>query len=192
MRRVPREQGGYVMRSTLRIAIPVVVMVALLLPLTAFASGGPCPDDPVGSKNCYDQTPPWFVVINRSVEEFDRPGTGCQPIILKHPEYKDCTAAEQIDIEAEVCQYLPAAAGDTLYTLCCDHDTNPGGCWSYRTYTLDGAGGCTLDGAAWLAGLPPGTGIDLPAPVIIGGLVLLAAILVMAGVMVRRRALQAA
>jgi hypothetical protein len=192
MRRVPKKQGGFVMRSTLRIATLIVVMVALLLPLTAYASGGPCPDDPVLSKNCYDETPPWFVVINRSVEEFDRPGTGCQPIILNHPEYKDCAAAENIDVEAEVCQYLPAAAGDTLYAMCCDHDTNPGGCWAYRTYTLDGTGGCTLDGDAWLAGLPPGTGIDLPAPVIIGGLVLLAAILVMAGVMVRRRALQAA
>jgi hypothetical protein len=41
----------------------------------------------------------------------------------------------------------------------------------------------------WYDGLPPGTGIDLPAPVIIGGLALMGGGLLAAGVLVRRRTL---
>jgi hypothetical protein len=40
--------------------------------------------------------------------------------------------------------------------------------------------------------LPPGTGIDLPAPVILGGLVAIGAVLLAAGLLVRRRTLRVA
>jgi hypothetical protein len=41
-------------------------------------------------------------------------------------------------------------------------------------------------------GLPPGTGIDLPAPVIIAGLALIGAALLAGGAWMRRRSLHAA
>ena len=134
------------------------------------------------------------MVLNRSVEIFQRPGTGCQPIILKHPECEDCNSppCTSIDIEDEVCQYLPAAAGDALFVLCCNCATNPAGDWMYAEYELDGTGGCTMVSNGFKLGLPPGTGIDLPAPIIIAALVLAAAVLVAAGLMVRRRMVQAA
>ena len=181
------------MRSTLRIAALIVVLPVLLVPLGTYAAE-PCPDDPTGSANCLDTAPPYFVVLNRSVEIFDRPGTGCQPIILDHPECQDCTAPEctGIDIEDEVCQYLPAAAGDELFVLCCNCAADPAGDWMYATYELDGTGGCTMVSDGFMQGLPPGTGIDLPAPIIIGALVLAAAVLVAAGLVVRRRTVQTA
>jgi hypothetical protein len=181
------------MRSTLRIAALIVVLLVLVVPLGTYAAE-PCPDDPTGSANCLDTAPPYFVVLNRSVEIFDRPGTGCQPIILEHPECTDCTAPEctGIDIEDEVCQYLPASAGDELFVLCCNCATDPDGDWMYATYELDGSGGCTMTSDGFIAGLPPGTGIDLPAPIIVGALVLAAAVLVAGGVTVRRRMVQTA
>lgn len=181
------------MRSTLRIVALIVVLLVLLVPLGTYAAE-PCPDDPTGTANCLDTAPPYFVVLNRSVEIFDRPGTGCQPIILEHAECQDCTAPEctDIDIADEVCQYLPASAGDQLFVLCCNCAVDPAGDWMYAEYELDGAGGCTMVSEGMVEGLPPGTGIDLPAPIIVGALVLAAAVLVGAGLMVRRRALQPA
>jgi hypothetical protein len=44
----------------------------------------------------------------------------------------------------------------------------------------------------WQDGLPPGTGIDLPAPVIVGGLAVIGAGLLAAGILVRRRTLHTA
>ena len=72
------------MRLTFRSAAIALVLLLLLAPLTTQASG-PCPDDPELSKDCYPDTPPFYVVINRSVEDLDRTGSGCQPIILNHP-----------------------------------------------------------------------------------------------------------
>ena len=184
------------MRSILKVAVLLLALLALLIPLVAYA-GGPCPDDPELSKECSSEAPPYFVVINRSAEYLypDRPGTGCQPIILEHPDCKDCTQPEcdapDVDIEAEVCKDLPATAGDTLFVMCCACATDPGGEWMYRTYELDGVGGCTMVDD-WADGLPPGTGIDLPAPVIAGGLALLGAALLAAGLFVRRRSLSIA
>jgi hypothetical protein len=40
----------------------------------------------------------------------------------------------------------------------------------------------------WEEGLPPDTGIDLPAPIIVGGLALLGAALLAVGTVMRRRA----
>lgn len=175
------------MRFPLRISVLVLVLLVLSLPVAAFAADGPCPDDPVAFENCYDETPPYFVVINRSVEEFDRPATGCQPIILAHPECEDCTAAEcDIDIQTEVCQYLPAAAGDLLYALCCNCAVDPDGEWMYRIYELDGLGGCALE-QDWTEGLPPGTGIDLPAPFVVGGLAVFGIALLAVGLVIRRK-----
>jgi len=57
----------------------------------------------------------------------------------------------------------------------------------YRIWTLDGTGGCTVSTEGWITGLPPGTGIDLPAPVIIGGLVVLGLALISVGMVMRRR-----
>ncbi len=172
------------MRFTLRMATLVLVLL-MALPLAAQADGGPCPDDPVGAANCADQTPPYYVVVNRSVEHFDRPATGCQPLILKHPECTDCPTCN-IDIQQEVCRYLPAAPGDTLYAMCCNCATNPNGDWMYRVYQLDGAGGCTMT-QDWTPGLPPNTGVNLPVPFIAGGLAVLGVGLLAAGVVVKRR-----
>ncbi len=178
------------MRSVLRVLALIVVLLALLVPLTTYAQvcPGACPDDPVGSASCTDTAPPWYVVINREVAALDRPGTGCQPIILSHPECTTCTGADcaTIDIQTEVCQHLPAAAGDILYAVCCNCASDPAGSFMFRIYTLDGTGGCEMT-QDWTTGLPPGTGIDLPVPVIIGGLVVLGLALVTVGMVMRRR-----
>lgn len=184
------------MRSTLRMTALLLVLLALLAPLATYASSGPCPDDPVLSENCNQVAPPYYVVINRSVEYLypERPGTGCQPIILKHPDCKDCSSAEcsAIDVETEVCQYLPPPpTGQThvVYEMCCACAVNPQGEWQFRVRLLDETGKCPLDpdNARWVNALPPGTGIDLPAPVIVGGLAIIGAGLLAAGVLIHRR-----
>jgi hypothetical protein len=180
------------MRSTLRILALAVILLLVLVPLAAQADG-PCPDDPELSKDCYPEAPPFYVVINRDFEALDRPGTGCQPIILDHPECEECDLMEctAIDIEGKVCARLEADQGDTLYAMCCDCATDPNGQWTYVEWELDGLGGCEVVGEL-TEGLPPGTGIDLPAPVIIGGLAALGAVLLAAGMLLRRRTLTVA
>ena len=112
------------MRSTLRFLALILVLSALLLPLATYASNGPCPDDPTGSATCNTVAPPWYVVVNRTVADLNRPGTGCQPIILSHPECTDCLDITcNIDVQTEVCQWLPAAAGDTLYAIALRYGT---------------------------------------------------------------------
>jgi hypothetical protein len=192
------------MRSTLRIMAFILVLLALLAPLAAYASDGPCPDDPVLSKECDTEIPPYYVVINRSVEHLypERPGTGCQPIILKHPECQNCCQGAEclppaIDVEKEVCQYLPPPpTGEThvLYEMCCDCTTDPGGEWFFRVRLLQDDGTCPIDpeNEGCYPGLPPGTGINLPAPVIVGGLAIIGAVLLAAGALVRRRTLRMA
>jgi len=187
------------MRSMLRITALILVLIALMVPLVTYASnGGPCPDDPELSLTCAQTAPPYYVVVNRSVEYLypERPGTGCQPIILNNPDCEDCMSAEctSIDVEAEVCKTLPRpATGQTadVYEMCCACEINPSGDWVYRTRTLDENGDCpvTVD---WQDGLPPDTGIDLPVPFIVGGLALIGAGLLAAGLLVRRRTLQTA
>ncbi len=187
------------MRSTVRVATLVLVLLALLVPLGTYASGGPCPDDPELSRTCVNQAPPYYVVINRSVEYLypERPGTGCQPIILKHPECRDCYSPEctAIDVEAEVCQFLPLpppGPAPIVYEMCCACAINPQGEWLVRVRELQPDGSCPLRGnGEWVEGLPPGTGIDLPAPIIVGGLAVAGAGLLAAGILVRRRAVRA-
>jgi hypothetical protein len=189
------------MRSILRIAGLISLLLALLLPLTSFASG-PCPDDPVASQNCAQEAPPYYVVVNRSFERLGPEyGTGCQPWILENPDCTDCTGtsdaclAASIDVEQIICGYeMPnagAVAGDTLYEMCCNCATDPSGTWVYRERILQqnpdtGAWECPQYGP-WQTGLPPNTGIDLPAPLIVGGLGTLGAGLLLVGVALRRR-----
>ena len=199
------------MRSIARVIGLVFVLLALVVPLAAYASGGPCPDDPAASQNCDLEAPPYYVVINRSEEHLaDRPGTGCQPWILNHPTCIDCTGKEcepgegmsagSPDIEAEVCKPMLSVretdngADPILYEMCCDCTTTAGS-WKYRLREWHADGTCPITQPAeggWLTGLPPGTGIDLPAPLIIGGLAVIGAGLLAAGVLVRRRTLKTA
>jgi hypothetical protein len=216
------------MRPTVRIVALILALAVLVVPLTAYArvlsldeavlskaeansdtfqspipSDGTCPDDPVASQNCDPTAPPFYVVINRSVEILDeRPGTGCQPWILNHPEITDCAAeADSIDIEGEVCGPMlykrvtnEDGSDPILYEMCCDCSTITEGTWMFRVRNWMADGTCPLDpeNDQWIEGLPPGTGIDLPAPVIVGGLALLGAALLATGMVLRRRTLRLA
>lgn len=181
------------MRFTWRLTALILLIALMVVPLTASASGGKCPDDPELSKDCDAKAPPYYVVINRSVQLLDeRPGTGCQPWILDHPEITDCMAqAGTIDIEAEVCMPMLSERvtingfDPILYEMCCDCGT-PEGVWLFQVREWRDDGTCPIT-QQWGPGLPPGTGIDLPAPVIIGGLAVLGVALVATGMVVRRR-----
>jgi len=193
------------MRSTLRISALAVILLLVLVPLAAQADG-PCPDDPELSKDCYPEAPPFYVVINRDFEDLDRPGTGCQPIILNHPDCEACCEDEENcipameDLEENVCPLLAERVDWAtqvepveVYQMCCDCATEPDGEWTYTVRILEEDGTCPVDESQWcVEGLPPGTGIDLPAPVIIGGLAIIGAVLVAAGLLVRRRTLTVA
>jgi hypothetical protein len=194
------------MRSTLRIAALILVALVLLLPLATYASNGPCPDDPVLSKDCLAETPPFYVVINRTFEDLTRPGSGCQPIILQHPDCKDCCgenrecAAARNDLQNTVCPLLAQRVTwtqqdqtEVVYEMCCNCVANPAGDWVFTIHRLHQDGTCPVDPEnVCIPGLPPRTGIDLPAPVIIGGLVVLGAGLLAAAVLVRRRTMRTA
>ena len=198
------------MRSIMRVAaLLVVVGVLLVVAASAYADGccggcgappppcasnpcvgisltGPCPDDLEASKTCLLKTPPYFVVINRNVECANRTGTGCAPFILKHPEVTDC-AASTVDVEKELCKdellgKVPAGQKADLFEMCCNGTAG----WKYRVRALDDAGNCPVV-SDWQAGLPPGTGINLPAPVIVGGLTFLGVAFLGVGIVVRRR-----
>jgi hypothetical protein len=193
------------MRSVVRIvALLVVLGVLLVVAATAYAQGGccgsnpcvgvsltgPCPDDLEASKECLLETPPYYVVINRNVECTNRTGTGCAPFILNHPEVTDC-ARSTVDVQAELCMdellgQVPAGETAILYEMCCGGTANG---WQFRIRLLDNAGNCPVDpnNAEWVAGLPPGTGINLPAPVIVGGLALVGVAFLGVGIVVRRR-----
>ena len=198
------------MRSILRAGALSLVLLALLVPLAAYASDGPCPDDLEAFKDCDIEAPPYYVVLNRSQEHLtDRPGTGCQPWILNHPECKDCSGKEceplppmsagSPDIEAEVCGPMLSKRQEDngqdpiLYELCCDCSTAQGE-WKFRIreWRADGTCPVTQPADGWYDGLPPGTGIELPVPVIVGGLVVIGAGLLAAGAVLRRRTLSTA
>jgi hypothetical protein len=194
------------MRSTLRIAGLLLLLSALLLPLVGHAQTVKCPDDP--NIPCVSETPPFYVVINRSFEDLTRTGSGCQPIILNHPDIVDCCgesaalAAANFDVETNVCPLLADRVtwpvnGDTptviVYQMCCDCSTTTDE-WRYRVRLLQPDGTCPIDpqNPGCYEGLPPGTGIDLPAPLIVGGLALLGVALVTTGMVVRRRSVRLA
>ena len=197
------------MRPTLRILVLILVLMALLMPLAAQADGGKCPDDPELMKDCDDAPPPFYVVLNRDFEAIDnRTGSGCQPIILDNPGCTYCCDEEgdiacldaEVYLEDEVCPKLAdrvdwAAEGDNviLYEMCCDCVTDPDGVWTHRVRLLRADGTCDIDpdNDGCYEMLPPGTGIDLPAPVIIGGLALMGLGLLATGVLVRRKSVQA-
>lgn len=192
------------MRSRLRIVALGLVLLVLLVPMAAYADGGPCPDDPVGSKNCAKQAPPYYVVVNRSFERLGPEyGTGCQPWILENPDCKDCDDQggacfdAAVEVEQTICGFeMPQAGaqeGDILIEMCCNCASNPDGDWKWRERTLQRR--TTTSGdiwecpnpGLWQDGLPPNTGIDLPALIIIGGLAIIGAALLGAGVFLRRR-----
>jgi len=199
------------MRAMVRIAALMLVFVLLLAPAAAEANG-PCPDDPELSKDCLAEAPPFFVVVNRDFEALDRAGTGCQPIILNHPDCEGCCVAENDEVDGLVSAECLAATDDlelnvcpllaervewtdvdqteVVYEMCCDCATDAEGVWKYRVHLLYEDGTCPIDevNPDCYEGLPPGTGIDLPAPVIVGGLALMGAALVAAGALLRRRA----
>jgi hypothetical protein len=193
------------MRSILRIAGLILLLLALLLPFTSYANGGPCPDDLVASQNCAQDSPPYYVVVNRDFERLGPEyGTGCQPWILDNPDCEDCTGltdeclAAAVDVEQIICGYeMPNAGatdGDVLYEMCCDCATDVTGAWVWRTRTLQqnpdtgDSWECPVEEAGpWNAGLPPRTGIDLPAPLIVGGLGTIGVALLLVGVVLRRR-----
>jgi hypothetical protein len=200
------------MRPTVRIAALILVLFLLLAPLTAYASdGGPCPDDWEAFKDCDAETPPFYVVINRTFEDPSRPATGCQPYILDYPDCKACDdvdacADASMDLETRLCPELATQVAWTgpghteiVYEMCCACQANPAGDWRFRIRLLDQTGACPVqlgqpgtDPQGWYIGvLPPGTGVDLPVPVIVGGLALVGAGLLAAGVVVRRRTIKA-
>jgi len=184
-----------------RIAALMLVFLLLLAPVAAQANG-PCPDDPELSADCLAEGPPFFVVVNRDFEDLDRAGTGCQPIILNHPDLEDCCAEDGDAYEAVVDDLVevvcPLLADKVdwdeqtepvdVFAMCCDCATDAEGVWKYRTLALYEDGSCELSDEECNDGLPPGTGIDLPAPLIVAGLALLGAVLVGGGALLRRRA----
>jgi hypothetical protein len=193
------------MRSIVKVVALVVMLLALLVPLSAYASGGKCPDDPVASKNCNPDTPPYYVVINRDFEDLTRDGSGCQPFILNHPECEDCCTdngwtADCLAAHDQVVDLVcPLAAEHTdwdtwpddsvvLYVMCCDCNASADGEWRFTLYDVYEDGTCEPNpDNICILGLPPRTGIDLPAPVIAGGLAVLGAAMLGVGMIVRRR-----
>jgi hypothetical protein len=195
------------MRSSLRLAGGLLLLVALFLPVAGYAGGGACPDDLVAAQNCAQQAPPYYVVVNRDFERLGpQYGTGCQPWILEHPDCTDCSSGSQaclaaaIDVEQIICGYeMPnagAQAGDVLFEMCCNCGAGANGAWMYRQRTLQhnattNAWECP-DYGEWQSGLPPRTGIDLPAPLVVGGLGVVGAGLLAVGLVMRRRTVRAA
>jgi len=196
------------MRSTVRYAVLLAILLALLAPVAVSADGscpgsdpcvgtsttGPCPDDPEASAECDQATPPYYIVINRNITCANRTGTGCAPFILQHPECKDCRSPEcaNIDVEQEVCRtqlvgQVPRGQTEVVYEMCCAGEA--GNSWLFRLRLLDSEGNCPVDpqNEGWLEGLPPGTGVKLPAPAIVGGLSILGAGFLATGLVVRRR-----
>lgn len=171
-------------------------------------TGANCPDDPVLSQQCKPTAPPFYVVTNREFEDLSRPGTGCQPIILKHPGCKDCCNTQDAacrdaekDLEMRVCPLLASRVDwskstgtEVVYQMCCTSPTECAGKWYFRMRLLKPNGTCPIDpnNNGCYECLPPGTGIDLPTPLIVGGLAVIGAALVAAGLLVRRRTLKAA
>jgi hypothetical protein len=173
----------------------------------ACCSGKNCPDNPELSKTCATAAPPFYVVTNRTFEDLSRPGTGCQPVILNHPDCKDCCNLENAacnavdtDMMTRVCPLLAkrvdwsqSQGTETVYQMCCGESPQcEGNKWAYRIRALLPDGTCPIRDETCYSCLPPGTGIDLPAPVIVGGLGILGAVLLGAGLVLRRRTKKAA
>jgi len=169
--------------------------------------GDNCPDNPELSKNCASAAPPFYVVVNRSFEDLNRAGTGCQPIILKQPDCKDCCNPEDAAcnavngyMEKNVCPLLAkrvdwskSSGTETVYQMCCGETPEcKGNKWSYRIRELKSDGTCPFKDETCYACLPPGTGIKLPAPVIAGGLAVIGLGMLALGVVIRRRSRKAA
>jgi hypothetical protein len=148
----------------------------------------PCPAGPELSTECDPQPPPYYVVVNGKQDCLSRTGSGCSPFILGHPECTDCATCNA-DVQSELCEpYLtgvvPEGQTEVVYEIC-----QTGAGWRCRVRNLDSMGNCPIDDANpnWGTCQPPVTGINLPAPVIVGGLSILGAMFLAAGLVIRRR-----
>ena len=162
-----------------------------------------CPDDPELSKNCNPTAPPFYVVVNRQFEDLGRAGTGCQPIILKNPDCNDCCNLQdpacqtaEKDLQTRVCPVLASRVNwskstgtEVVYQMCCGSSVACDGKWLFRIRLLQPDGTCPIDpdNSGCYNCLPPGTGVDLPAPLVIGGLAAVGLALLAAAMVVRRR-----
>lgn len=121
---------------------------------------------PKSSGACDPDTPPFYVVINGSWEDLTRTGSGCEPIVLKHPECTDCASCA-IDLEAEVCK--PTLAGKVLtgqpvYEMCRSVISDPKRrvVWNYRIRVVFPDGTCPVDpNAIDFVGPHPGIGVGI-------------------------------
>jgi len=79
---------------------------------------------------------------------------------------------------------VPEGQTEVVYEMC-----QTGAGWRCRVRNLDSMGNCPIGGANpnWGTCQPPVTGINLPAPVIVGGLSILGAMFLAAGLVIRRR-----
>jgi hypothetical protein len=172
------------------------------VPVTECCAGVHCPDDPVLSKECDPDSPPFYVVINRTFEDLSRPGSGCQPIILRNPRCVDCCnpddkfcGAAQDEVESRVCPLLAAqvdwaesAGTEVVYEMCCGFSPTCEGKWYYRVRLLQEDGTCPIaPDSGCFECLPPGTGIKLPAPLLVGGLAGLGGLMLLVGAALRVR-----
>lgn len=191
------------MRITLKTLVLLPMLLVLLAPLAVYADE-PCPDDPELSAACESEAPPFYVVLNRSFEDLDRPGTGCQPIILENPDCKDCCGEDEACLDAQdyvqetVCpmlaekvEWISEAQTETVYVMCCDCPGDSEATWRYRVHVLLEDGSCPIDNLNpdCYEGLPPDTGINLPTYVIVGSLALIGVALLAVGVVVHWRGL---
>jgi hypothetical protein len=141
------------MRSSLRIAFIVSVLVALLLPTVAYAAG------------------PFYT---STTGDPDGDGSATDP--------RQATNATEL---TEACEYFggQVAAGETatLYWVLI-----AGSSISYFEYTLGEDGVCTPEGSL-ISGTPPGFGVTLTPPIIVGGLIALGILLLGAALLLRRQ-----
>lgn len=145
------------MRFFLRVSILMAMLVVLLLPGVAHAAG------------------PYYTSTSPDGKASGT-GTGVDPRLAE-------TALEL----ASACEWFRDEYGgttpETVYWVLVS-----GGSYSYFEYTLDAAGVCTpKPGSKIRPGTPPGFGTTVPAPIIVGGLVVLGFLLLGAGWLLSRR-----
>jgi hypothetical protein len=152
------------MRSLRRILILTAVLTALLLPAVTFADDSPL-------------EPPYYT---STTGEPDGLGTGDDPRLATE------TGPNSLEVACNHFGLELEAAGLSEGTLYWVIDTASG--YSYVEYELeptDGGGICTAVRAA--SGTPPGFGVTLTPPVVVGGLVALGVVLLTAAWLLSRR-----
>ena len=162
------------------------------LTLKIGAAEDPCSQGPAPAKDCDPEPPPYYVVVNSQQTCTNRNGSGCSPLVLGHPECTDCATCN-VDVQSDVCEpYLTGVVSEgrteVVYEMC-----QTGAGWRCRIRNFYSVGNCPIDDANpnWGTCKPEATGINLPAPVIVGGLSILGALFLAAGLVIRRRTSQA-